>query len=64
MECIVRDDAGQIRQVIALESKNFKTGSKGYYGNGKIALNGKRFQGNFMLVEIGSKNNGHKSKKG
>lgn len=55
MEAVIRDDQGQIRQIIGLSPKTFKTGSRGFYGNGKLAVNGKRYQGNMMLIEIGSK---------
>ena len=36
--------------------KNFKTGSRGYYANGKTEIDGKRYQVQIQLVEIGSKN--------
>ncbi len=36
--------------------KDFKTGSKGFYANGKTEINGKRYQVQIQLVEIGSKN--------
>jgi len=55
MEAVIRDNQGQIKQVISLEPKTFKTGSRGYHGNGKVNLNGGRYQVNFMLIEIGSK---------
>ena len=55
MKATIRDNLGQVLQVIELEAKNFKTGSRGYHGHGKVPLNGKRYQANFMLVEIGSK---------
>ncbi len=35
--------------------KDFKTGSKGYYANSKIEIDGKRYQTQIQLVEIGSK---------
>lgn len=35
--------------------KDFKTGSRGYYANGKTEINGKRYQVQIQLVEIGSK---------
>jgi len=38
--------------------KNFKTGSKGYYTNGKGGYEGKRYQIQVQVVEIGSKPNG------
>jgi hypothetical protein len=40
---------------IELKEKIFKTGSKGYHGFGKIDINGKKHQINFMLIEIGTK---------
>lgn len=35
--------------------KEFKTGSKGFFGMGKIEIEGKRYQVQVQLVEIGSK---------
>jgi hypothetical protein len=35
--------------------KDFKTGSRGYYANGKMEIDGKRYQVQIQLVEIGSK---------
>jgi hypothetical protein len=35
--------------------KEFKTGSRGYYANGKAEIDGKRYQVQIQLVEIGSK---------
>jgi len=55
MQILVKDDSGEIIGMIGLESKDFKTGSRGFHGVGKIAVNGKKYQGNFMLVEIRSK---------
>ncbi len=40
--------------VLAVE-KSFKTGSRGYYGSGKIEIAGKRYQVGVNIVEIGSK---------
>ena len=36
-------------------AKDFKTGSKGFYANGKLVIEGKRYQVQVQLVEIGSK---------
>jgi hypothetical protein len=41
--------------MLMAEEKTFKTGSRGFYGNGKIAINEKRYQVQVQLVEIGSK---------
>ncbi len=43
------------KQSFILNKKNFKTGSKGYYANGKMVAGGKRFQISISCVEIGSK---------
>jgi len=40
--------------VLAVE-KTFSTGSRGYYGSGKIEIAGKRYQIGVNIVEIGSK---------
>jgi len=46
---------GQILSVFTLPPKQFKTGSRGYYANQKIEIDGKRYQVQVQLVEIGSK---------
>jgi hypothetical protein len=38
-----------------LNNKDFKTGSRGYHGQGKMQVGEKRYQINIMCVEIGSK---------
>ncbi len=41
---------------IIAETKQFKTGSRGFYGQGKIqSIDGRRFQVSINIVEIGSK---------
>jgi len=40
---------------IGLPEKKFSTGSVGYWATQKLEINGKRYQGQFQLVEIGSK---------
>ncbi len=52
----IKDDKGQTLAVLSVPPKEFKTGSRGYYANGKIELDGKRYQVQIQLVEIGSKN--------
>ena len=39
---------------ISAKEKEFKTGSRGYFLNGKMTLDGKRYQLSGNLVEIGS----------
>ena len=40
---------------LMLNSKNFASGSRGFFGQGKITMNGKRYQCQCQMVEIGSK---------
>ncbi len=40
---------------VGLADKAFSTGSVGYYANTKIEFNGKKYQCQFQMVEIGSK---------
>ena len=51
----IKTSDGQVVAVMALPIKEFKTGSKGFYANGKIEIEGKRYQAQIQLVEIGSK---------
>jgi hypothetical protein len=41
--------------ILTATEKLFKTGSRGYYGMGKIQIGEKRYQVQVQLVEIGSK---------
>ena len=41
--------------VLSAEEKHFKTGSRGFFGMGKIQIGEKRYQVQVQLVEIGSK---------
>ena len=43
------------KQSFPLNKKDFKTGSRGYHGNGKMMAGGKNYQVNILCVEIGSK---------
>jgi hypothetical protein len=38
-----------------LGAKDFSTGSKGFYGSGKITVDGARYQANAQAVLVGSK---------
>ena len=40
---------------VGLPEKKFKTGSVGYWASQKVEINGKRYQCQFQMVEIGSK---------
>ncbi|GAP23011.1 hypothetical protein [Leptolinea tardivitalis] len=52
----IKNGEGTVLNVMALPPKEFKTGSKGYYANGKMEIEGKRYQVQIQMVEIGSKN--------
>lgn len=51
----VKDEAGKVVGLITLPQKQFKTGSRGFYGNTKMEIEGKRYQVQVQMVEIGSK---------
>jgi hypothetical protein len=51
----LKTDTGQSLGTIALPPKQFKTGSRGFYNNTKLEIDGKRYQVQIQLVEIGSK---------
>jgi hypothetical protein len=48
-------DTGQLIGLMTVPPKDFKTGSKGYFTSGKVEIDGKRYQAQIQLVEIGSK---------
>ena len=50
-----KTDSGQSLGVVTASPKDFKTGSKGFYSQGKLEIEGKRYQVQVQLVEIGSK---------
>jgi hypothetical protein len=43
------------KQNFVLDKKDFKTGSRGFYGTGKMVAGGKKYQIGIQVVEIGSK---------
>ena len=51
----LKTDSGQLVAVLTVPPKEFKTGSRGFFGNGKVELDGKRYQVQVQMVEIGSK---------
>jgi hypothetical protein len=51
----LKTDTGQSLGQVAAPSKVFKTGSRGFYANTKVEIDGKRYQVSIQLVEIGSK---------
>jgi hypothetical protein len=51
----MKTDDGKPLGVMTAPPKVFKTGSRGYYANGKMEIDGKRYQVQIQMVEIGSK---------
>lgn len=51
----IKSSDGKALGILTVAAKDFKTGSKGFFGNGKIEIEGKRYQAQVQLVEIGSK---------
>lgn len=50
----IKENGKMVGELSAPE-KLFKTGSRGYFGMGKIQIGEKRYQVQVQLVEIGSK---------
>ena len=59
----LKTDDGKLLGVFTLPPKDFKTGSKGFYANGKLEFEGKRYQAQLQLVEIGSKKSAESTEK-
>ncbi len=57
----IKTETGQSLVTFVVNPKEFKTGSRGYYANGKAEIEGKRYQIQIQLVEIGSKNRAEES---
>lgn len=54
----LKNDKGELINILTAQPKTFKTGSRGFYANAKAEIEGKRYQVQIQLVEIGSKNAG------
>jgi hypothetical protein len=54
LKVVLKKDEKEIGS-FEMNEKRFKTGSVGYHAFGKIEIDGKKYQANFMLIEIGSK---------
>ena len=55
IDVVLKDDKGQTLGEIMAAEKQFKTGSRGFFGMTKLEIEGKRYQVQVQLVEIGSK---------
>lgn len=51
----VKDSNGKVVGIVMANPKTFSTGSRGFFGSAKIEIDGKRYQAQIQLVEIGSK---------
>jgi hypothetical protein len=51
----IKTENDQKVAIINILPKQFKTGSRGYYANQKVEIDGKRYQVQVQFVEIGSK---------
>lgn len=51
----IKTSDGKLLGMFTLPPKEFKTGSRGFYANGKLEIEGRRYQAQIQLVEIGSK---------
>ena len=58
MKATIKDPMGETLITLELEHKTFSTGSRGYRGQGKIQMDGKRYQLQVQAVEVGSKPKG------
>lgn len=54
----LKTDSDQRVALMQVQPKQFKTGSRGFYANQKIEIDGKRYQVQVQIVEIGSKSQG------
>jgi hypothetical protein len=46
---------GQTVGIVLLDPKSFRTGSKGFWGQGKVQIGAHRYQVQVQAVQIGSK---------
>jgi len=52
----LKNEKGEPITILTVQPKVFKTGSRGYYANANAVIEGKRYQIQVQMVEIGSKN--------
>jgi hypothetical protein len=55
MKATIRNPMGETLITLELDAKTFSTGSRGYRGQGKVTMHGKKFQVQVQAVEVGSK---------
>lgn len=52
---LIRDSDGKDLAIVPLAEKTFTSGSRGYFGQSKVEVNGERLQVQVQAVIIGSK---------
>lgn len=55
IDALLKDENGNVLGKLTANEKTFTTGSRGFHGQGKLEIGGKRYQVQVQLVEIGSK---------
>ncbi len=58
IDALFKDEEGKTLGKLVANEKTFSSGSRGFFGQGKIEIEGKRYQVQVQLVEIGSKEQG------
>lgn len=55
LDVIIKDEQGETIGKLVMNEKQFRTGSKGFYAQGKMSIGERRYQVQCQMVEIGSK---------
>ncbi|MCL5960686.1 MAG: hypothetical protein M1358_15520 [Chloroflexi bacterium] len=55
MIVLIKNDEGETVGRLVADEKTFASGSRGYFGQGKVEIECKKYQVQVQLVEIGSK---------
>lgn len=53
----IRTDEGKALGILVLKEKTFKSGKTGFFGQGKIVIDGMRYQAQGQLVKIAGQDN-------
>lgn len=55
LRALIQDEGQAVGMLAFADEKTFSTGSKGFHTQGKIQINGSKYQANLLLVKCGSK---------
>ena len=58
MKATFKSPTGETLITLELDPKTFSTGSRGFRGQGKVTMDGKKYQLQVQAVEVGSKPKG------